>query len=290
MAWAFEAAGVTVRAYDGANSLSFDMLKPEPIYEDTLQDRQFATTLARGLEILRCFTPEEPFLGNKELAERTGLPRPTISRFTYTLVKLGYLRNQVHSTKYQLGSATVSLGYPMLARVRVRQLVRPSMSELADRYGCSVSMGVRDRLGIVYVETSRSRAVFAPQFSDIGRWLPLAASSTGHAYLAACEPAEREAILNEIRVKTPDAWQEYRAAIERSLKNFARDGFCILHKHEYPGVRAVAAPMMRPVDGERLVFNCVANIRQLREATLEKEIGPMLVALVKGFENSLKPS
>ena len=29
-------------------------------------DRQFATTLARGLEVLRCFTPLEPTLGNKE--------------------------------------------------------------------------------------------------------------------------------------------------------------------------------------------------------------------------------
>ena len=27
-------------------------------------DRQFATTLARGLEVLRCFTPLEPLLGN----------------------------------------------------------------------------------------------------------------------------------------------------------------------------------------------------------------------------------
>ena len=58
---------------------SFDMLNPRPFHEETLQDRQFATTLARGLDILRCFTPEEPFLGNKELSERTGLPRPTTS-------------------------------------------------------------------------------------------------------------------------------------------------------------------------------------------------------------------
>ena len=34
-------------------------------------DRQFATTLAKGLEILRCFTPVKPVLGNSELAEKT---------------------------------------------------------------------------------------------------------------------------------------------------------------------------------------------------------------------------
>src|SRR5438105_15885292 len=62
-------------------------------------DKQFATTLARGLEILRCFTPEAPVLGNKDLATRTGLPKPTVSRFTYTLSRLGYLKADHLSSK-----------------------------------------------------------------------------------------------------------------------------------------------------------------------------------------------
>ncbi len=69
-------------------------------YEAHEGDRLFASTLARGMQILRCFTPLEPALGNKELARRTGLSPPTISRFTYTLVKLGYLRPDTLSGKY----------------------------------------------------------------------------------------------------------------------------------------------------------------------------------------------
>src|SRR2546422_2084499 len=34
-------------------------------------DRQFATTLARGLEVLRCFTPLEPLHGNKEIDRKS---------------------------------------------------------------------------------------------------------------------------------------------------------------------------------------------------------------------------
>src|SRR5256885_13076191 len=48
-------------------------------------DRKFVTALARGLEVLRVFTPTEGLLGNGEIAERTGLPKPTVSRLTYTL-------------------------------------------------------------------------------------------------------------------------------------------------------------------------------------------------------------
>src|SRR5579871_3913309 len=93
------------------------------IYEETKDDRQFATTLARGLEILRCFTPQQPVLGNKDLVKATGLPKATISRFTYTLTSLGYLRQVPEQKKYQLGSAVLSLGYPLLAAMYVRQLV-----------------------------------------------------------------------------------------------------------------------------------------------------------------------
>ncbi|HEX7055108.1 MAG TPA: helix-turn-helix domain-containing protein, partial [Burkholderiales bacterium] len=95
-------------------------------------DRQFATTLARGLEVLRCFTPLEPLLGNKEISVRTGLPKPTVSRLTYTLTKLGYLRHNMRLGKYQLGSAVLSIGYPLLASMNVRQAARPLMKELAD--------------------------------------------------------------------------------------------------------------------------------------------------------------
>ena len=56
------------------------------------KDRNFVTALARGLEILRCFGPSDEYLGNAELAKRTSIPRPTVSRMTATLTQLGYLR------------------------------------------------------------------------------------------------------------------------------------------------------------------------------------------------------
>jgi len=128
-------------------------------------DKQFATTLARGLEILRCFTPEGPILGNKDLAERTGLPKPTVSRFTYTLSRLGYLKADHISSKYQLGPAVLAIGYPLLATIMLRQLARPAMKELADYAGGSVSMGIRSpsrRIAASSRASSRMPSVLGP--------------------------------------------------------------------------------------------------------------------------------
>ena len=58
--------------------------------------------------------------------------------------------------KYQVGNAVLSLGYPLLGSMTWRHLARPMMNDLADHAGGSVALSVRDRLHMVYVETSRS--------------------------------------------------------------------------------------------------------------------------------------
>jgi len=249
-------------------------------------DRQFATTLARGLEVLRCFTPLEPMLGNKEISVRTGLPKPTVSRLTYTLTKLGYLRHNMRLGKYQLGSAVLSIGYPLLASMSVRQVARPFMKELADYTAGSVSMGIRDRLNMVYVESSRNGNTLT-MLPDIGTAVPIAQAAIGRAFLAACTPPEREAVLNQIKVKEPELHRKFRPAIDKSLEDIRSRGFCVSIGELRREVSAVAVPMRRTVDGEIIAFNCGVPSFTLKKGQLEEDIGPRLVAMVRNIEAAL---
>jgi hypothetical protein len=43
-------------------------------------DRKFVAALGRGLDVLRCFGPRNPWLANQEIAAQTSLARPTVSR------------------------------------------------------------------------------------------------------------------------------------------------------------------------------------------------------------------
>ena len=67
-------------------------------------DRQFANTLERGLRVLATFSGTQRELGNREIAEATSLPRPTVSRLTHTLVELGYLRRCPDSMRFELST------------------------------------------------------------------------------------------------------------------------------------------------------------------------------------------
>jgi len=249
-------------------------------------DRQFATTLARGLEVLRCFTPLEPLLGNKEISVRTGLPKPTVSRLTYTLTKLGYLRHNMRLGKYQLGSAVLSIGYPLLASMNVRQVARPLMKELADYCNGSVSMGVRDRLNMVYVESCRSGNGITT-LPDIGTSVPISQSVIGRAFLAACTPPEREAVLNHMKVKEPESHRKYRPSIDKGLEDIRARGFCASTGELRREVHAVGVPMRRTVDGEIVAFNCIVPAFIVKKGQLEDDLGPRLVAMVRNIEASL---
>jgi DNA-binding IclR family transcriptional regulator len=249
-------------------------------------DRQFATTLARGLEVLRCFTPVEPMLGNKEISVRTGLPKPTVSRLTYTLTKLGYLRHNMRLGKYQLGSAVLSIGYPLLASMNLRQAARPHMKELADYCKGSVSMGIRDRLNMVYVETSRNgNAVIT--LPDIGTSVPIAQACIGRAFLAACTPPEREAVLNQMKVKEPELHRKYRPQMDKAIEDIRMRGFCVSNGELRREVHSVGVPMRRTVDGEIVAFNCSVPSFVLKKGQLEEDLGPRLVAMVRNVEAGL---
>jgi DNA-binding IclR family transcriptional regulator len=255
---------------------------PGPYSYEHEGDRQFATTLARGLEVLRCFTPPEPMLGNKEISVRTGLPKPTVSRLTYTLTKLGYLRHNMRLGKYQLGSAVLSIGYPLLASMSLRQIARPFMKELADVTGGSVNMGVRDRLSIVYIESCRSGNLIS--LPDIGSSIPIAPSVTGRAYLYACTPAERESVLNQMKVKEPEMLRKYHPAILKSLEDIRTKGFCVSHGDLRREVHAVGVPMRRSMDGEIVTFNCGLPAFMVKKGQMDEDIGPRLVAMVRNIE------
>jgi len=225
-------------------------------------------------------------LGNKEISVRTGLPKPTVSRLTYTLTKLGYLRHNMRLGKYQLGSAVLSIGYPLLASMNLRQAARPHMKELADYSKGSVSMGIRDRLNMVYIETSRNgNAVIT--LPDIGTSVPIAQACIGRAFLAACTPPEREAVLNQMKVKEPELHRKYRPQMDKAIEDIRMRGFCVSYGELRREIHSVGVPMRRTVDGEIVAFNCSVPSFVLKKGQLEEDLGPRLVAMVRNIEAGL---
>ena len=138
-------------------------------------DRSFVVALSRGLDVLRAFQPNDGLLGNQEIAARTKLPKPTISRLTYTLTKLGYLTPVPKFEKYQLAPSAMALGYAALANLGVRHLSEPYREALMRETGGAVAVGGRDRHSMIYFGQSRN-GLLGVQL-DVGSRVPIATTA-----------------------------------------------------------------------------------------------------------------
>ncbi|WP_232429484.1 IclR family transcriptional regulator [Noviherbaspirillum autotrophicum] len=242
------------------------------------EDRHFVTALARGLEVLACFRSGDKLLGNQELADRAKLPKSTVSRLTYTLTKLGYLQYDDEAGKYRLGTATLALGSAMLSKLDIRQIARPYMQELADFSHATVSLGMRDRLSMIYVENCRSQAALTLRL-DVGARIPIALTAMGRAYLAEAAPTERDDILE--RVRELDHWKfpDIRAGVMRSVEEYQTLGCCTSFGDWQPDVNAIAVAF-RPASGASILsINCGGPAFNLSQDFLLNEVRPRLLEL-----------
>lgn len=261
-----------------------ELLHPIEDMQDE-NDRQYITALARGLELLRCFTPKQPHLGNQELSQMTGLPKPTITRLTYTLSRLGYLKQVKNSTKFQLSVGVLSFGYSMLSNVALRSIAHPHMKALADYSEAAVAMSTRDRLKMIYLDVVQGSGNVTMR-RQVGTYLPIHLSSVGRACLAAMPVDEREFLLDAIRAKHKDEWIKINRDLDKSFKDYQDFGYCFSLGDWHKDVNSVAVPYYHEQHG-LMVFNCGAPSFILNREKLEDEIAPRLLHMVNNIQSEV---
>jgi DNA-binding IclR family transcriptional regulator len=257
------------------------MLDPSQALGEEEGSGQFVTALARGLELMRCFSPRDNVLGNQDLARMTGLPKPTVTRLTNTLMRLGCLKREVHSGKYQLDVGVLGFGYAMLSNLAIRSVAHPLMEQLANHAQAAVAMASRDRLQMVYLDVVQGQGNMTMR-RQIGSYLPMAQSSVGRACMAAMPETEREFVLDHLRQREADQWPAIRKGLDRAFRDFTDYGFCLSIGEWHRDVNSVAVPLLHPQYG-LLTFNCGGPSFQLPREQLVDDIGPRLINMVNNI-------
>ena len=261
----------------------------EDEHEQAGKDRNFVTALARGLELLRAFGAGEEYLGNADLSSRTGIPRPTVSRLTYTLTQLGYLQRNPEIEKYRLGAGVLALGYRYLANMGIRDIARPHLQRLADATDCSVSLGTADRTSMMYLETCHGGGPLIMRL-EVGARLPMATSAIGRAWLCGISTERRQQIMEELKDIHQGDWARVEAGLEKSLAEYREFGFCLSEGDWQPEVSAVALPLVLEGGAEVMALNCGGSSLRLTHDKLVKSLGPKLRGIANDIVGVLEPS
>jgi DNA-binding IclR family transcriptional regulator len=254
--------------------------RPGPGHNGQPGDRQFVTALARGLDVLRAFRPGEAMLGNQEIAERTGLSKPTISRLTHTLLELGYLTYSARSGRYQLGPGVLALGYATIAGLEVRERAHPMMLELAVSADVTVALGERDRLSVVYLDCCRGTQTVALSL-NVGSRIPLSTTAMGRAILAKLPEGERDYLLRALREREPQKYAEVERGVKQAVHDLETRGFVMSFGAWRPDVNAIGVPVYS-LDRERLfAMICGGPSFTVSADYLIESVAPRLVRIAK---------
>ncbi|CAG0981378.1 HTH-type transcriptional regulator TsaQ1/TsaQ2 [Burkholderiales bacterium] len=243
------------------------------------KDRQFVTALARGLEILRAFTPRHPVLGNNEIAQRAKLPKPTVTRLTYTLTQLGYLNYSAESGKYSLSVGVLALGYSFLASQDIRSIARPMMQEFAEYARAAVCLAARDQPHMVFLEVCQGNPTFQMRL-EIGARVPYGSTALGRAYHCGLSPEGRITMIEEHRKLGPKGdWEAFRASFDKAVRDYEKYGFCVSLGEWNKDVYSVAVPLIARDHSKVLALTCAGPPFDLTRQRIIEDIGPRLVRL-----------
>lgn len=229
------------------------MTTPSSDEIEPTDDRSFVTALARGLDVLRCFRPNETTLTNQDIAARTGLPKPTVTRLTYTLCHLGYLAHSERTGSYRLGAGVLSLGYGVLAGMEIGERAQAELRRLVEdgpNPHVTAALGERHRLNVVYMAVARARHTVSLTM-NVGARLPLFGSAIGRSILVAMPKEEREHLVLLAKDEMPGKEAEIERGVEQALASYAEHGYCTSFGDWRPEVNGIAAPVIS-LNGDRI--------------------------------------
>jgi IclR family pca regulon transcriptional regulator len=244
-----------------------------------LQEPRFSQSLARGLAILRCFTPEHPVLGIADIADDLGMSRSTTHRYVITLVALGYLE-QGASRKYRLGLRGTDLGMAVLDATGLREHAHAALEELCSQTGYTASLSVLDGVEIVYVDRVRSfRGSEADHGLSPGSRLPAYCTAMGKLLLAYLPEKELHELVADMKLaKHGPHTITSKKKLLAELDLVREENFAVNDQELAADLNAIAAPL-RDESGQVIAaVSLVAHGSTVSLAEMIEALGPQLIS------------
>lgn len=211
---------------------------------DATGDRYHVPALARGLELLGCFSRQTPLVTGAELARQLSLPRASVFRMLHTLERAGYVERVGDSATYRLGLGVLRLGFEFLSSMDLSELGQPVIERLRDASGYSAHIVVRDGRDVVFVAKAPGRSALF-QSVQVGARLPAHATVLGRLLLSDLDlPAllglYPEAELMRYTDRTPASVAE----LHRLSQADRARGWAMSEGGFETGISTIAAPVL----------------------------------------------
>lgn len=207
-----------------------------------MNNPNYMTSLARGLEVIRGFTREERHLSIAQLSRKTGIPRAAVRRCLFTLRELGYVEC-ADGRNYSLRPKLLGLGHAYLSSTPMVVSAQPFLDRVSEAVNESCSLATLDGEDILYLARSVTSRIISVTL-NVGSRLPAHCTSIGHVLLANLPPSELDAFLDSAELK-PHTERTVTSAekLREELEQVRENDYAIADRLMELAVRSIAVPV-----------------------------------------------
>lgn len=251
-----------------------------------LNPRDYVSSLARGLEVLRAFNRTRRKMTLSEVAAETGNTRAGARRILLTLVHEGYA--VADGKLFDLTPQVLELGYSVLSSKGAWDIARPFIDHLSNELRESVSAAVLDRFDVVYVSGAQYHRVISVGIS-VGARFPAHCTATGRVLLAAQPPEMWPGMLQHIPLtRMTEHTVTDPGEFRRVLEQVREQGWSLVDQELETGLMSIAVPLHNSAGGLVGAINVgVPTVRMGPAAAIEYVL-PKLQETVRNISDSLK--
>ncbi|MGP1395952.1 MAG: IclR family transcriptional regulator domain-containing protein [Inquilinaceae bacterium] len=207
-----------------------------------ISERDYVSSLARGLEILRAFSKTRKKMTLSEVAAETGITRAATRRFLLTLVREGYAATD--GKLFDLTPQVLELGFSVLSRIATWDIAKPFLERLSEQIEESVSASVLDGFDVVYVSGAQFNRIISVGVS-VGNRLPAYCTATGRVLLAGQPEGDWDAIVKAIKLEPRTQHTvTSKARFREILKETRAQGYSLVDQELEIGLLSIAIPLV----------------------------------------------
>jgi IclR family acetate operon transcriptional repressor len=235
---------------------------PVSVAARAARDPRIIQSLARGLAMLEDLILAEQPLRLRDFAARYGIDRAAAFRFLATLEGFGVAQKDAESRAWSGGSRLVGWLAAAGGRLRLVEVVRPFVAELARETGHSGHTAVLSGGQALLVDYVASPAMVTVR-NRVGVHEPLYCTAVGKALLAWMPEPERERLVGRTRFERHTARTlTGPEALRAELARVRRDGVAVDDGEYNELLTCLAAPLLGP-NGEALGSLGISLVRSL---------------------------
>ncbi len=203
---------------------------------------QSVRAVDRALDILLCFTREEPTRSLTQIAETIQMSKTTVHRLLATLESKRFITRDKVTGFYRLGFRFIEMASLVLQDVDLHRWARPYLKNLSEECGETVDLSILDGSHVMYLDVIESpqRVKIA---AAIGQRLPALYTASGKALLAFMPEDQVRSIIERNMAENTNRQNISLSDIQRDLQLTVERGYAIAKQEYEEDINAVAAPI-----------------------------------------------